>query len=544
MTPTSPATRGRKPAARVVICGGGVAAIEALLALRSLLALDPHIDLIAPNRRFVYQPVSVAEPFGLAEAQRFELASIAVEQRAQLHRDSLAGVEPDERGVVLAGGASLTYDALIVAVGAHREGWLEGALHFGGAKDVPAFRGVLERVANGDVKSLAFVSPAGVGWTLPMYELALLTASWLVERRIGGVQLMLVTPESEPLNVFGPAASRTVRRLLSDAGIDLHARGRLVRLDRGRLKMRGGGALDVDEVVAMPELRGPKIPGLPSDADGFIAIDEHCRVAGLRHVYAAGDGTGFPVKQGGIASQQADAAAEAIAASLGAAITPAPFRPMLRGLLLTGIAPRYLRARPGDAASSDVATSPLWSPSTKIAGRHLAPTSRPPCITLRDRCATARCARRTPPRRSRHAARPASWHWHSPTAMPRAATTDPPCGGSRSSRASTECCRPGTSRSAWRGARRPPRRSAKQQRGPTVALALKSDEAVSQQEHGEGAPAAREAESRRSADGLDAPLGRSVVGRVVVRARPRCPAVSACDAHPSDDLSRPDRSEL
>lgn len=74
-------------------------------------------------------------------------------------------------------------------------------------------------------------------------------------------------------------------------------------------------------------------------------MDEPCQVAGLKGVYAAGDGTAFRVKQGGIATQQADAAAEVIAARMGAAVTPSPVRLMLRGMLLTGIAPAYLRAQ-------------------------------------------------------------------------------------------------------------------------------------------------------------------------------------------------------
>jgi hypothetical protein len=53
------------------------------------------------------------------------------------------------------------------------------------------------------------------------------------------------------------------------------------------------------------------------------------------------------VKQGGLATQQADAVAEAIAARAGAAVTPQPFRPILRGMLLTGESPRYLRTELG-----------------------------------------------------------------------------------------------------------------------------------------------------------------------------------------------------
>ena len=86
----------------------------------------------------------------------------------------------------------------------------------------------------------------------------------------------------------------------------------------------------------MPRLVGPSLRGIPAERDGFIHTDPHGRVPGLEDVFAAGDATTFPVKQGGLAAQQADAVAEAIAASVGADIDPQPFRPILRGTLLTG----------------------------------------------------------------------------------------------------------------------------------------------------------------------------------------------------------------
>jgi CBS domain-containing protein len=98
-------------------------------------------------------------------------------------------------------------------------------------------------------------------------------------------------------------------------------------------------------------------------------------VHGLADVFAAGDITSFPVKQGGIAAQQADAAAEMIAANAGADLTPHPFRPVLRGLLLTGRQPRYLRHQiTGGAGDPSAASSePLWWPPAKIVGHYLAP---------------------------------------------------------------------------------------------------------------------------------------------------------------------------
>jgi sulfide:quinone oxidoreductase len=111
---------------------------------------------------------------------------------------------------------------------------------------------------------------------------------------------------------------------------------------------------------------------LPVHVHGFVRTDAHGRLESYDHVYAAGDITSFPLKQGGIAAQQADAAAESIAALAGAAVTPRPFRPALRGLMLTGLSPRYLSANLLDA-HSEVDTEPLWWPPAKVVGRYLAP---------------------------------------------------------------------------------------------------------------------------------------------------------------------------
>jgi sulfide:quinone oxidoreductase len=98
-------------------------------------------------------------------------------------------------------------------------------------------------------------------------------------------------------------------------------------------------------------------------------------VDGFDNVYAAGDLTNFPIKQGGLAAQQAEAAASAIAASAGADVDPQGFRPVLRGMLLNGAEPMFMRTElePGHGDTSSVATEALWWPPGKIAGRHLAP---------------------------------------------------------------------------------------------------------------------------------------------------------------------------
>jgi sulfide:quinone oxidoreductase len=125
-------------------------------------------------------------------------------------------------------------------------------------------------------------------------------------------------------------------------------------------------------VVALGEIVGPRIAGLPHDDAGFIPVDEHGRVRGCADVFAAGDASSFPVKHGGLAAQQADTVAEAIAVRVGSATSAAPFRPVVHAMLLTGDAPLYISADLATGAGI-VSHDPLWSPVDKIAGRYLSP---------------------------------------------------------------------------------------------------------------------------------------------------------------------------
>jgi hypothetical protein len=64
-------------ATRVLIAGGGVAALEAALALRELGEGRVSVEIIAPEPEFWYRPLAVAEPFGLGAVRHFDLAELA-----------------------------------------------------------------------------------------------------------------------------------------------------------------------------------------------------------------------------------------------------------------------------------------------------------------------------------------------------------------------------------------------------------------------------------------------------------------------------------
>jgi sulfide:quinone oxidoreductase len=357
---------------RVVIAGGGVAALEATLALRALAESRVSVELIAPELDFVYRPLSVGDPFQVAETRRFPLAPLVVDAGGELRAGRVAAVDPDERFVETDGGERVPYDALLLALGARSREAVPNALTFAGPGSNELLKALLEEALDGDVHRIVFVLPGGATWPLPLYELALLTGSFLMDHGTSGVELTLVTPEEEPLGVFGREASEAIGELLEARGIAIHLGTTTVGFEDGVLKTTPDDGIEAERVVALPRLEGPRLPGLPCDRDGFLPTDDRCRVGSEVDVYAAGDATQFPLKQGGIATQMADTAAAEIALQAGAQVEPEPFKPVLRGLLLTGMVPRYLRGEPGTAKSA-VDTEALWWPPSKIVGKHLAP---------------------------------------------------------------------------------------------------------------------------------------------------------------------------
>jgi len=359
----------------VLIAGGGVAALEAALALRAIAADRVAVELLAPDSQFWYRPLAVAEPFELGEARRFELADLARELGATLTAGALTGIDEWRHVAHTSTNKPIPYDVLLVACGVLPIPAIPGALTFRGPTDIEPFRRLLQEIEQGDVRSVAFVIPWGAGWPLPIYELALLTAAHLENRGMPEVAVTLVTPEEEPLQQFGSAASDAVRSLLGASGVELRALTYASAFSEGELEFTPEGSLPADRVVALPRLEGAPIDGLPQTVTGFIPVDAQCRVSGVADVFAAGDITNFGVKQGGIATQQADVAAAAIAADAGADVVPTRFEPVLRGLLLTGRQPRYLRRELGPAPVQEPVASyePLWWPPAKIVGRHLAP---------------------------------------------------------------------------------------------------------------------------------------------------------------------------
>jgi len=360
----------------VVVAGGGIAGVEALLALRALTGHALSLTLVSPAEQLHYRPFAVLEPFSAGATRHYALDEICDDLHVTRRSDALAAVDDDAREIVTEGGERIAYDALVLAPGAHAGVGLPHAHTFFAEADPASLHWVVQELQRGTVRRVAFIVPPGRTWPLPIYELALMAAERVRATGVDDVELTLVTPEDVPLALFRGDGSTAVAERLTAAGIhfvgDTYAHdydGRTVALTPGER------TLEAERVVALPVLTGPSLGGVPNDPDGFIHVDERGRVAGLTDVYAIGDATTFAIKQGGLATQQADAVATLIARAAGAPVPEPTARPLLRAVLFTGEGPLYLRATitGGESDVSCASRHCPWWPPHKVAARYLAP---------------------------------------------------------------------------------------------------------------------------------------------------------------------------
>lgn len=357
----------------VLIAGGGVAALEAALALRDLAGDRADVTICSPRPTFVYRPYAVGVPYGAAPVATYDLEQLAGAAGARFRFDSIAAVDRDSRLAVTHDGESIPYGDLIVCPGTKLLWPVPGAITFWGIADEGDVGRVMGEIRGGSTRRVAYTMPSLESWALPLYELALLCRAEL-DKTGDDAELTIVTPEDAPLQVFGRGVAEGMADLLASRRIEVRTGTHPVRFEDGLLDTVPSGPVPFDRVVSLPKLEGRRIRGVPHDVEGFVRVDRHCKVLGCDHVYAAGDVTSFPVKQGGLATQQADVAAEAIASRLGADIRPAEFDPILRGVLWTGSEPRYLQGwlEGGHGETSTMSNESPWGEAPgKIVGRYL-----------------------------------------------------------------------------------------------------------------------------------------------------------------------------
>ena len=210
-----------------------MAGLEAVLALRDLLGDRVEMTLVSPEREFVYRPMAVAAPFARGHAQRHRLADIASRLQVRLVADGLERVDDPSRSAITAAGDTLTYDALVVAVGAASEPAFARALTWTPESDADVYGGLLADLEAGYSKRVAFVVPDGVYWPLPAYELALMTAWDAYGMGQDDIEITVFTHERAPLDIFGPNASAALAKDLAEAHVGVQTGAHVTEATRG-----------------------------------------------------------------------------------------------------------------------------------------------------------------------------------------------------------------------------------------------------------------------------------------------------------------------
>ena len=346
--------RGRS---RVVIAGGGVAALEALAGLAERIGDQAELTLVAPERSFVYRPASTARPFTLGPPREFPLLDVARDLGARLVRDTVALVDDDRGRVLTRDGDEIPFDALLLAIGTGLTWPRHDGIHWGrGEESAQAFADLLAEIEGGAAADVGLIVPRDACWPVDAYELALILAA--AAPAGGGAQVRLVTAEERPLESFGGVASEAITVELEHAGVKLTA------------GIPEAEALPFDRVLSVPAAAGAHVGGVPRTSSGLIPVTASSRVQGAERVWAAGDCTPFALKHALLAARQADAALEQIAAAmLGTDADVPPPESRLQGMLVL----------PGRSLSGSVWVRPgeplthcLWWPPGRAAGGHLA----------------------------------------------------------------------------------------------------------------------------------------------------------------------------
>ena len=360
-----------------VICGAGIAGIEAALRLRRLAGDEVQITLIDPADSLVYRPLAVREPFALSGARRYPLRSVVAAVGAKWIQDGVDGADPAARTVHLAGGDELAYDALLLALGGRETSPHEHAHVFNDRNAGETFHGIVQDIEAGYITSLVLIEPDGPTWPLPLYELALMTAERAYSMN-ATCEITFITPHQRPLQAFGGGAAEAVERLFDEAAITLHTGATADVISARHVGIEPHGTeLHPQRVVTLPRLTGPGLRGIDgSEPYGLLAIDDRCRVRDLDgRVFAAGDATDFAVKHGGISAQQADTAAAGIAHLAGFGEAPTRFEPVVRGMLLTGRKPLFISAHvaEGKGWHAEIYDEPPWPADEKVVAEELGP---------------------------------------------------------------------------------------------------------------------------------------------------------------------------
>jgi len=293
-------------AARVVVAGGGFGGLSVLdrLARRSL-----HVTLVDANSYSTFQPLlyQVATA-GLTSADvAYPLWSAARKAGAHFRKGTLTGIEPDARRVLLADGAALGYDYLILATGVGAAfygvtGAAEHSFSLYTRRDAIVLRdrvmAELERRSiAGDDRELDITVVGGgatgvelAGTLAELRNIALPAA--FPELDPARMQVRLIEQGAALLAPFRARLRDYARTELLDRGVDVRLMTSIKEVRADQVLLADGDVLPSDITVWAAGVTAPPWTaglGLPTGTGGRLLTGEDLRVVGQDRIFAVGD---------------------------------------------------------------------------------------------------------------------------------------------------------------------------------------------------------------------------------------------------------------
>jgi sulfide:quinone oxidoreductase len=380
---------------RVLVLGGGFAALETAFLLRMRLHDQVDITLVSDSDRFIFRPNSIYVPFGADPHSLFvDLGKPLARRHIAFEQGRVEEVDPDSRLVTLADGQRFGYDKLVIATGAdtHAEevpGLAEHAATIWTPESMlgvrKSFNEVRDRAKRGERQRVLFLVPPNNKCSGPLYEIVFMLETWL--RRQGArehVDIAWSTYEHSYIQAFGPRLHELVTEEFRERGIDGHTEEATTEVRPGEVRYADGQSREYDHLIAFPPyVSAVRYAALPSDDRGFLRTDLETRlVSGHDDIYAPGDAGDFPIKQAFLAFLQADAVADHIAAEVSGRAFAQPFDSVSMCIMemfdkatfaqvpveATGDPSHPVRVRADANGDYKVGTSPAWRLGKKMLG--------------------------------------------------------------------------------------------------------------------------------------------------------------------------------
>lgn len=268
---------------QIVVIGGGYAGMMATARLaHRCRRLPVHIALVNPSEWFV-ERLRTHQLAAGQELRAHRIPDVLAGTAVTFRRAAATAIDPQRRSVALDDGATLSYDALVYALGSRTDtASVPGAADHAHVLDVPD--GIRDRLAGLTAAGGGTVTIVGNGLT------GIETATEIAEQHPSLTVTLLGAGEAGA--TMGDGARAHLQRALDRFGIERRSGVRVEKVLPDGIDLDSGEHLPSDLTVWTAGVRVSPLAaesGIATDEAGLVVTDATLRSVSHPDVYAVGD---------------------------------------------------------------------------------------------------------------------------------------------------------------------------------------------------------------------------------------------------------------